>query len=164
MYAMHDGVVGKGFQFASGEAVGRGRNPSPFPDATLKLQDQCLRDRGFDLAREVPGLFWGTVNVRLDQNVVLRVADYTFPHLNWLEGSLADGSSISPETFSFVRCCLAYDGRYYPGLVYYPHPETKPATNRHDHAVLEVITSRVGGLAYGRSASVICRAEAFSRS
>lgn len=162
MYAIHNGVVGEGVQFASGLAVGRSRNPSPFPEATLKLQDRCLRTRGFDLETAVPGLFWGTVNVRLSQEVVLAVADHTFPDVRWIDGPLAGGGSIAPETFSFVRCCLAYEGRFYPGYLYYPHPETKPPTNDHDYSVLEVITSRIENLAHGRSASIICRADAFA--
>lgn len=162
MYAIHDGITGAGFQFASGFAVGRSRNPSPFPEGTLKLQDRCLRARGFDLAAAVPGLFWGTVNVRLFREVVLANADHTFPDVRWIDGPLAGGACIAPETFSFIRCCLAYDGRFYPGYLYYPHPETKPLTNQHDYAVLEVITSRIEDLAHGQSASIICRADAFA--
>lgn len=161
MYQLHSGVITRGFQFASGEAVGRGSSPSPFSAGTLELQRPHFVQRGFDLEHEVPNLIWGTINIELPYKLVIAQADVTLENIDWTRPH--DAHLVLPaETFSFVRCCLAYDGRYYEGLVYYPHPETKLATNRHNYDVLEVITRRVEGLRTGALASVICRASTFA--
>ena len=162
MYAIHDGVVGRGFQFASGEAVGRNVDPSPFSRGTLRLQDAHFQARGFDLADAIPGLHWGTVNVELGVELVLASPDLTLSLVDWTAGESDPAARIAPESFSFVRCCLAHDGNFHAGYIYYPHPETKPATNAHRYHVLEVLTHRVDGLAYGEPASVICRSDAFA--
>jgi hypothetical protein len=163
MQTIYTGVVGRGFQFASGEAVGRKDNPSPFSKGTLELQKPHFERRGIDLETLVPGLRRGTINLELSRKLILRRADYVASLVDWTQG---EETRIPPETFSFVRCCFVYplgDGSvgYYPGLLYYPHPETKPTTNRHNFDALEVLTRDVAGLAYGTPASVICRADAF---
>ena len=160
MYAIHHGTIGRGFQFASGQAVGRAHDPSPFGESTLRLQMPHFAARGIDLAALVPGLFLGTVNLRLGAGLRLAEADLTAEGVDWTS-HLAGAARIAPETFSFVRCCLCYEGGYHAGLVYYPHPETKPATNAHAFDVLEVLTAPVPGLVHGRPASVVCRADAF---
>lgn len=156
---VHDGVVGDGFRFASGGAVGRADNP--YPDATLRLQQPHLRARGIDLDALVPGWVVGTINVRLDHELVLGRPDLTAALLDWT-GDLDDPRArIAPESFSFVHCRLHHAGRDYPGLIYYPHPETKPVVNAHHHDVLEVIAPRVEGLKPGDPVRVACRADAF---
>jgi hypothetical protein len=157
--AVYEGFVAAGFQLASGEAVGRAVAPSPFPAGTLRMQDPHFRGRGVDLGVEVPGLVWGTVNVRLDLELALGRPDITLEDVAW--AAAIPGMDSPRETFSFVRCCLAHDDRYYPGMIYYPHPETKLGTNRHDYHVLEVLASRVDGIKPGAAAAVICRGDAF---
>ena len=159
-YTLHEGVVAAGFQFASGLAVGRVGEGSPFGAGTLALQHPHFRARGFDLTEAVPGLFWGTINVALDRALRLGRADLTLEQVDWTAGA-APAARIAPETFSFVRCCLAYDGHYHPGWIYYPHPETKPGTNAHRFDRLEVLAAPVAGLAYGEAVAVLCRADAF---
>ncbi|HEX8364043.1 MAG TPA: hypothetical protein VF603_02025 [Allosphingosinicella sp.] len=159
MYVIHAGTVTSGFQFASGGAVGRGTDPSPFGAGTLALQHPHFKARGLDLAAEIPSLVWGTINVELEREVSLARADRTIPDIDWTSDGVP--TRIPPETFSFVRCCFAFDDRYFPGLIYYPHPETKPNTNRHRYDVLEVLTCRVDGLTMGSSAAIMCRADAF---
>ena len=159
LQALHHGLVARGFQFASGRAVGRADNP--FPDSTLRMQAPVLKAQfGLDLEAEIPGLVWGTVNVELPYALRRLRPDVTTPGVDWtveLEGA----GRIAPETFSFTRCCLVHANLYYPGLIYMPHPETKPATNSHRYNVLEILTSQVDGLAYQDPATVVCRADAF---
>ena len=67
---------------------------------------------------------------------------HRFPALRWSDLS-------PPEDFSFYDCRLLFDGeRQWEGLVYYPHPDTKP-----DHFqapdILEILTRRIPGLDYG---------------
>lgn len=157
---VYTGIVSSGFQFASGAAVGRADNP--FPDATLTLQHRRFLERGFDLGRLVPDRALGTINVKLNRELVLRRADVTVPLLDWTSDLDDPKARIDPETFSFVRCTFGYDGRIYPGALYYPHPETKPATNAHHYDVLEVIAPRVTGLQPGMPATITCAADAFA--
>jgi hypothetical protein len=158
--ATYPGLVSSGFQFASGGAVGR--EDDPFPDATLTLQHRRFLERGFDLDRLVPGRVLGTINVKLGQELVLRRADITIPLLDWTSDLDDPRARIAPETFSFVRCTLNFMGRPYSGAIYYPHPETKPATNAHHYDVLEVIAPPVSGLQAGAPATVACAADAFA--
>lgn len=165
METVYTGVVGRGVQFASGQA--KGRPDFPYPTGTLEMQDELFRSQGIDLGKLVPGLFRGTINLEISRKLVLRDADYTARDVDWTAEMPSD-KQIRPETFSFVHCCFAYPAaapgkgtHYYPGLLYYPHPETKPATNRHNFDALEVLTQEVPGLAYGTLASIICRAGAF---
>ena len=161
MYEIHQGKIGRGFQLASGLAVHRADNPSPFSDGTLKLQAPHFLRAGFDLEVEVPDLFWGTVNIELPYDLVLASPDTTLTRIDWAATEPDPAMRVQPEDFSFVRCCLAVDGRYHLGLIYYPHPETKPSTNEHNHAVLEVLSRRIEGLTSGQPAAVICRSDAF---
>lgn len=156
----HQGVVERGYQFASGQAVDRADNPSPFSAGTLRLQAPAFKARGLDLEAEIPGLVWGTVNIRLTHKLRRRRPDITLQEIDWTSDQYGPGR-VAPETFSFARCRLAHGGRSYLGLIYLPHPETKPATNAHRYDVLEILTSQVEGLAYDQPASVICRADAF---
>ena len=159
MHALHSGIVGRGFQYASGDAVSRATNPSPFSDSTLALQRGIFVERNIDFDVLVPGWKLGTINVELGRKLLLEKPDYTAENVDW---TVNEATRIAPETFHFVHCCLAYAGRYYPGLIYYPDPKTKPATNRHNFDALEIITTPVPDLAYGARASVLCRADAFS--
>lgn len=156
---VRQGVICSGHQVASGLAVDRADRPSPFSAGTLALQAAHFRARGFDLAERVPNLFWGTVNVGLKERLVLRSADVTLAHVDW---SADQPHRIAPETFSFVRCRLIYEGGDFPGLIYYPHPETKPDVHRHDPTVLEIITTAIPALRTGAPAAVACRADAFA--
>ena len=154
----HHGRVGRGFQMASGGSVGQAGNP--FPQSTVKMQAPFFKAAGLDLEAEIPGLVWGTVNVELSYRLKRLRPDRTVERVDWTAGQDGPGR-IGPETFSFVGCRLVIAGHDYGGLIYLPHPETKPATNPHRYNVLEILTSQVEGLAYEQPASVICRADAF---
>jgi hypothetical protein len=163
MWAMsetiHDGIVGSGFQSASGGAVGRADNPYPAP--TLLLQQPHLRARGIDLDALVPGWFVGTINVVLPYGLFLAKADMTADLLDWTSDLGDPKARIPPESFSFVHGTLHHGGARYLGLIYYPHPETKPSVNAHHYDVLEVIAPPVAGLRRGDPVAIACRAGAF---
>lgn len=161
MLTVYSGVIGKGFQYASGDAVGRDYAPSPFSDSTLKIQIPYFKEHGIDLESLVPNIRWGTINVELNTKLVLKSSDYCAPLIRWTENEPLETSRLPPETVSFVRCCLEFDGYYNAGLLYYPHPETKPFTNRHNFDVLEVLTHNIPTARPGLRVNVICRAEAF---
>lgn len=156
-----EGRIASGFQFASGAAVGRAELPSPFSAATLSLQQPHFAVRGIDLEALVPGLHWGTINLVLAEQLALSRPDFTAEAVDWTSNEPAIEARVAPETFSFIHCCLCYRDRFHAGLVYYPHPETKPTTNPHRHDVIEVLSHRVPDLAEGEPAALILRSDAF---
>jgi hypothetical protein len=153
-----EGVVVEGHGMASGRSVGQPGNW--FGRGTLEIQDPYLRERGIALDERVPALHRGTINVEIDREIALADADFTVERLDWT-AALAEKHRIAPETFSFVRCVLTHRGEDHAGLIYYPHPETKPPEVRHRYDVLEVLTHRIPGLAYGDPVRLGCRAGAF---
>ncbi|MFL6844363.1 MAG: hypothetical protein ACJ8ER_05735 [Allosphingosinicella sp.] len=94
--------------------------------------------------------------------MVLRRPDFTAAEVDWTAEEPDPKARIAPETFSFIRCRFRYRRSHYPGLLYYPHPETKPGTNAHHYDVLEVLSVPVAGLEPGAPASVVCRADALA--
>jgi hypothetical protein len=159
MFAYHTGIVSPGYQIASGRSVGSPGNP--FPEGSIKLQYDAFRARGFDLLAELPGLFWGTINLQLPQALDLVSPDVTLEAVDWTSHLPDPRSRIAAENFSLTRCAFFHRGRYHTALIYYPLPSTKPATNAHHHDRLEVLAAEIPGLAYGDTATVICRAETF---
>jgi hypothetical protein len=126
-------VVGPGHRVASGQA-----SDSPYPAGTIALQTPHFLAAGLDLTP-----FWpGTLNLDLSP-VQFRLAQ---PHrridqLVWTEHH-------PPETFSFCRCRLRWQGSEVAGLVYYPHPETK-RTHFQSATTLEVLAPWLPGVKDG---------------
>ena len=121
-----------------GVASGQGGDPR-VPDGTIRLQQPAFASLGLDLE----GYFPGTLNVSIHpyQYEIVQ-AKYTFRQVKWAENA-------PPEDFSFFDCWLTVAGeRRTQGLIYYPHPETKPE-HFQDAATLEVMTEFVDGLSYG---------------
>lgn len=149
-YKIYSGEVERGYQLAGGSGI-----YNPYNAPTLSLQIPHFRDRGFDLGEHVPGFFLGTININISPvQLRLKKADKTLDRVAWSD-------IIEPETFSFIRCALAYKGYYFAGVLYYPHPETKPRVNAHHFNRIEVLTSPVPGLKYGDKVDVIVRDDAF---
>ena len=129
------GVVVEGHRVASGEA-----NEPRFPNGTLALQIPCFARLGLDLANYRRG----TLNVS--------IAPFTFrlgrpwktlPGIRW--------SPVMPaENFSFYRCGIRLAGgeTFASGLVYWPHPSTKPEYFQ-DPYVLEILAPDLPGARYG---------------
>ena len=156
-----EGRVGRGFQFASGSAVGRSTDPSPFSNATLRLQHPHFLSQGVDLTHLVPELFWGTINIVLDEELLLVDADHRLM-VDWAADEPRAEARIGPELFLLLACRLTHRERDYPGLIYYPHPSTKPALNAHRYDVVEVIAPSIAALAYGDPIVLFCRNGAFA--
>lgn len=128
------GVVIKGHGVASG-----GSKDPRFPGGTIAMQKPFFRHLGLDLGRYHPA----TINICIaPRGYQIRKAKYTFRGVKWAPAE-------PPEDFSFFDCRVIYGGgRGTSGLIYYPHPETKP-THFQPVDVLEVITCYVEGVSYG---------------
>lgn len=132
------GVVVRGYGVASGQGEG-----SPYPAGSIALQAPFFRERGLDLG----GYFLGTVNVDVGPyEFVMQQPVYCFRQVGWW-------GEIPPEDFSFQVCRLGVGEVLYKGLVYYPHPETKPAHEQRP-SVVEVLVEWVEGLGYGDGVEV----------
>jgi len=122
-----------------GHRVASGLNGDPrFPGGTLSMQQPHFLARGLELSGYHPG----TLNLCIApwQYQVVRAA-LTFPQVQWHPTEPA-------EDFSFFDCALTFAGHEYVGLIYYPHPETKP---EHFQApdTLEMLSPKIAGLEYG---------------
>jgi hypothetical protein len=123
-----------------GHRVASGLNGNPrFPGGTLRMQAPHFLALGFDLG----AYHQGTVNVSIAP-CTFRVVQprLTFRQVKWHPTEPA-------EDFSFFdfRVVIA-DAAAIAGVIYYPHPETKP---EHFQApdVLELLLPFVPGLHYG---------------
>ena len=159
MEISYTGIVAEGFGFASGRARGAA---SPFSAGTLTLQAPHFAARGLDLAALVPGLRWGTINIRLSAPLRLVAPDWTLRGVDWTVGEPDPAARIAPEDFSFLRCRLRIEGAEVSGLIYHPHPETKPDLNAHDPHVVEVIAPPIAALRPGAPAALIVRKDAYA--
>ena len=128
------GTIKKGY----GVASGRGGDKR-FPKGTIEMQKPFFYQQGLDLEP----YFSGTLNISISPHQYLvKQAKYTFKNLKWAEKEPA-------EDFSFFDCMiLLKNGEMKEGLIYYPHPETKP---EHFQAadILEIITFKIDDLNYG---------------
>ena len=114
-------------QTGYGVASGRAMN-SPYPAGAIALQTPHFQQLGLDLTPYYPG----TLNISIaPAQFQLIQPQWTFPLVHWFPGSC-------PETFSFSPCQVIYLGQAVSGLIYYPHPETKP-DHFQDLSTLEVL-------------------------
>lgn len=131
-----------------GHGVASGRNGNPkFPGGTLRMQADQFRERGIDLS----AFHLGTVNVSIaPHSYGVLASRTTLRQVKWHPTDPA-------EDFSFfdVRITTA-DGKTVDGLVYYPHPETKPTHFQHPD-VLELLLPFVESLRYGAEIQLAVR-------
>lgn len=129
-----------GARIVEGHRVASGSNGNPrFPGGTLLMQTPFFRALGLDLSP----FYRGTINVSIAPMKYRVVkARYTFRNVKWHPTAPA-------EDFSFfdVRL-LRSDAEPVAGLIYYPHPETKPEHFQRDD-VLELLLPYVEGITYG---------------
>lgn len=128
------GIIQPGYGVASGQSG----NPR-FPQGTLAMQKPFFQARGLDL----DAYFLGTINLAIAPHTYqVLVPKHTFPQVKW--------SAHDPaEDFSFFDCQMwMHPSQVYSGLIYYPHPDTKP---EHFQApdILEIIAPLIRGLRYG---------------
>ncbi len=128
-------------RIVEGHRVASGQNGNPrFPGGTLRMQMPYFQSLGLDLS----GFYLGTVNVSIAplQYRVLVPRMTTFRKVKWHPTEPA-------EDFSFSDVRLLFEGKEpLRGLVYYPHPETKPAHFQKPD-VLELLLPFVEGIRYG---------------
>jgi hypothetical protein len=125
-----------------GHQVASGRNGDPrFPGGTLRMQAPLFRALGLDLTP----FYLGTLNVSIAP-LSYRVVRprLTFRQVKWHPTEPA-------EDFSFfdVRL-LRTGGPPVDGMIYYPHPETKPEHFQRPD-VLELLLPFMEGLAVAAS-------------
>lgn len=133
-----------------GHGVASGKNGDPkFPGGTLRMQIEHFRDRGIDLSK----YHVGTVNVSIAPHSYQIVsAPHTVRQVKW--------HPIDPaEDFSFfnVRVKVS-DGTAVDGLIYFPHPDTKP-THFQRPDILELLLPFMDALHYGAELEIAVRRE-----
>lgn len=128
----------------SGHQVASGRSSDPrFPGGTLHMQAPFFLALGLDLAAFHPG----TLNVGIAPLRYHVLEPFrTFRDVRW-------HPTVPAEHFSFfdVRLVLSPD-QFASGLIYYPHPETKPEHFQPPDA-LELLLPFVENVAPG---AVVC--------
>lgn len=124
-----------------GHGVASGKSPDPhFQAGTIAMQKPVFHALGLDLDE----YYSGTVNLSIAPlKYKIKKAKYTFRNVLW-------SHTAPPEDFSFFDCRILY-GRAQTaadGLIYFPHPETKPQ-HFQPVDVLEVLTAYIEDLSYG---------------
>ena len=121
-------IVGR---VVSGHGVASGKANDPrFPEGTLDMQQSFFLERGLDLGR----FHEGTLNLSIEPlRYTIRKSAFTFREVLW-------SPDLPAEDFSFFNCRLKAKGEshFVEGLVYYPHPDTKPEFFQ-DPSTLEIL-------------------------
>jgi len=100
------------------------------------------------LGMDLEGFYEATLNVSIHPyRFSVEHPEYTFPMVEWT-------SFHPPETFSFSRCQVVFDGTRYEGWLYYPHPETKQA-HFQNPSIVELILPYIPNLHYGDRIQVV---------
>lgn len=129
-------IVVKGHGVASGKSL----DPR-FQGGTIAMQKPAFQRLGLDLGE----YYSGTLNLSIAPlEYKIKQATYTFKNVSW-------SRAAPPEDFSFFDCRLLYGQAQTTaaeGLIYFPHPETKPQ-HFQPADVLEVLTAYIEDLSYG---------------
>ena len=128
------GIVVRGHRVASGA------NGDPrFPGGTLAMQAPHFAAAGVDIAQ----FHAGTINLDVaPYRIVIENPAVTLRDVRWHDIE-------PPEDFSFVECRIGIDpARLIAGLVYYPHPETKPEHHQ-PPTIVEVLVAWIDGVVEG---------------
>ena len=129
----------RGYGVASGTGA-----KSPYPAGSLELQLPHFRAQGLDLNR----YFLGTLNLKLDAtSFTLTKPRYYFAQVRWT-------NLHGPEDFSFSPCRIGFRSIRHDGLIYYPHPSTKPAHHQPPN-LIEVIAEWIHGISHGAKVVVL---------
>ena len=132
------GVVVRGYRVASGTGT-----DSPYPAGSIEMQTPHFLERGLDLR----GYYPGTLNVSIHPATFdMKSPAHTFRDVAWSPAHPA-------EDFSFASCCVAFLGNTATGLVYYPHPETKPG-HFQATSTLELLLPYLDGIGYGSAVTL----------
>lgn len=126
-------TVKAGYGVASGQS-----GDQRFPGGTIAMQKPFFEKHGLNL----DGYYLGTINLSIaPHQYKIKLAKHTFKQIQW--------SSKDPaEDFSFFDCrIITTDAQIVNGLIYYPHPETKPE-HFQSPDILEFIGAFVPNLYY----------------
>lgn len=129
------GQVMAGYGVASGRA-----SQSPYPAGTIALQTPHFQKLGVDLSPYYPGTL--NISIAPAQFRIIQ-PQWTFPLVHWYPDTC-------PETFSFSPCRVIYGDQQSSGLIYYPHPETKP-DHFQDSSTIEVLAPYIPQIETGRT-------------
>ena len=131
------GTVMQGHQVAS-------RPSAAYPYSSLEKQKPYFKDLGLDLS----AYFNGTLNISIAPlEFEMTKPELTFELVEWTD-------LHPPETFSFSRCKVKFEGKEYEGWVYFPHPETKK-THFQNPSLVEVITYEIANIKYGDAIELV---------
>ena len=127
-------VVGR---VVTGHGVASGKAADPrFPKGTLHMQQPFFLERGMDLGR----FHEGTLNLSIKpRRYEILQAKLTFHKVKW-------SRDLPAEDFSFFDCRVG-KGTDDPvdGMIYYPHPETKPDFFQ-DPSTIEILAPFIHGI------------------
>ena len=135
------GVVKEGHRVASGMA-----EDDRFTEGTLALQMPKFAERGLDLS----SYHRGTLNVSIAPHQFrLGKSWKSLPDVKW-------SPDMPAENFSFYRCEIRMSkiGSFEKGLVYWPHPSTKPEFQQ-DPSVLEILAPFLAEAGYGSEVELL---------
>jgi hypothetical protein len=114
------------------------RPSKDYPYSALEKQKPYFKNLGLDLYK----YFNGTLNISIAPlEFEMSKPEFTFKLVEWTD-------LHPPETFSFSRCKVRFEGPEYTGWIYYPHPETKK-THFQSPSLIEVITYQIPNIQYG---------------
>ena len=129
--ALLKGILVKGYQVAS-------RPSKEYPYSALEKQKPYFKALGLDLYK----YHNGTLNISIAPvGFKMSAPEFTFELVEWTD-------LHPPETFSFSRCKVRYEGNEYDGWIYYPHPETKKS-HFQNPSLVEIITYEIPHIQYG---------------
>ena len=127
-----------------GHRVASGLSGDPrFPGGTLAMQAPFFRERGLDLS----GWHHSTLNLSIaPARFEILEARHTFRNLSWHPTEPA-------EDFSFFDCRVRRVGGddfpWIAGLIYFPHPDTKPEHHQPPDVLEAIAREFINGLDYG---------------
>jgi hypothetical protein len=117
-------------------------NQNPlFPGGTLAMQAPFFHKLGLDISN----YHQATLNVSIEPyDIEILKPDWHFERVRW-------HPTEPPEDFSFIKITAAAEknGPFVSGLIYYPHPETKPAHHQPKGLIEILLKNFVEDLAYG---------------
>ena len=126
------GIVTQGYGVASRS------DSAHFPGGTIRAQLPHFLARGVDLSPYHPG----TLNVDIaPRRFTLVLPSHTLTDVSW-------GPDVPAETFSFSPCRIILPIGPIDGLIYYPHPESKPEHHQ-PPTVIEILAPFIEGLSNG---------------
>ncbi len=134
------GKLLKGYGIASGQA-----KDSPYPRGSIIMQTPFFFEQGLDIRP----YYSATLNVSIaPKRWKIVDPEWTFRDVAWFERCC--------ETFSFSQCWIQYNKNELEGLIYYPHPETKP-DHFHEDTILEILAPFLGEVGEGELVSVMLK-------